>query len=87
MTVRAARISGAPDHGVKDDIKSRDNRSMIRSARRLAAYLVLTNAPPLPSLGTITSLPRRLRRLRINPNPGAMLVDIAGADAVRISQK
>src|SRR5450759_937662 len=37
-----------------------------------------------PSLGTITSLLRRLRRRRINPNcPGATLVDIAGTDAVR----
>jgi hypothetical protein len=34
---------------------------------------MLTSALPLPSLGTIASLPRRLRRLRINPSPEAML--------------
>ena len=73
-----------PRVGLRADLQNSRNPPQGRSARRRAAHLMRISAPPLPSLGRITNLLRRLRRPRVNLNcPGATLVDIAGTDAIR----
>ena len=68
-----------PDHGVKVDIKSRDNLSMNRSSRPRAASPMRISARPRPSLERITNRLRpRLRRQRINQNhPAVTPADLA----------